>query len=137
MDEIGAFYDLMPPKGLKWNFLTPSDRTKKSLNLLIGYPASNPAVYGLGRISMHFKSAPELHRFSAVRSASAGHQSKEMQKNLERYICDWAGRNALRWGAQTRCGFTRGLGARECRGSGRPMREGNELTGEKGARSQA
>ena len=129
MDEIGAFYDLMPPK-LKMELFDTKRPNEKIIEFVDWLSGNASAVYGLGRI---YATLNPLQSYTAFRGAQclSWPSIEEMQKNLERYICDWAGRNALRWGARKHGvilpeGWERGMSWQWP-----TMREVNELTGEK------
>jgi len=129
LDAIGAMYNIMPPK-LKMDLFDtkrPNDKVIEFVDWLAGNASG---VHGLGRI---FATLNPLQSYTAFRGAQclSWPSILEMQKSIERYICDWAGRNALRWGARKQGlvlpdGWERGMSWRWP-----VMTEVNELTGEK------
>lgn len=129
LNAIGAFYDVMPPK-LKMELFDTKRPNQKVVEFADWLAGNATAVHGLGRI---YATLNPLQSYTAFRGAQclSWPSIEEYQKNLERYICDWAARNALRWGKRKA-----GLILPEGWANGMSwqwpvMREVNELTGEK------
>lgn len=95
MDAIGAVYDIMPPK-LKMELLDTKRPNEKAIDFVNWLSGQASGVYGLGRIYATLN--PEAS-YTAFRGAQclSWPSIEEAQKDLERNVCDWAGRNVLRW----------------------------------------
>ncbi len=100
LEAVGAMFDLMPPK-LKMELLDtkrPNEKVQEFINWLSG---NVTGVYGLGRVYATLN--PEAS-YTAFRGAQclSWPSIEESQKDLERTLCDWAGRNAFRWAMRER-----------------------------------
>lgn len=98
-DAIGAFYDLMPPK-LKMELM---DTKRPNLNIVgfIDFLSGQVTTpFGLSRL---YASLTPDTSYTAFRGAQCLSQPsfEEASKDLERGTCDWAVRNAIRWGQRT------------------------------------
>ena len=96
LDAIGAVYDMMP-QGLKWELIDTKRPNEKIIDYINWNAGMATGVHGLGRIYATLN--PEAS-YTAFRGAQclSWPSIEEAQKDLERKICDWAARAAIRWG---------------------------------------
>ncbi len=94
-EAIGAMYDLMPPK-LKMELLEtkrPNPNMPEFIDWLVGMSGG---VYGFAR---PFATLNPIQSYAGFKASQAITKPSitEAQKHLERYILDWAGRNAFKY----------------------------------------
>lgn len=95
LDAIGAMYDIMPPK-LKMDLLDtkrPNPNMPVFIDWLVGMAGG---VYGFSRPFATLNPIQSYAGFKAGQSITKP-SIQEAQKFMERYILDWAGRNAFRY----------------------------------------
>ena len=98
MEAIGAHFDEMPP-GKRFELLDtkrPNPNMAAYLDWLVGTAASTlgmPKLYALLRAEASYSAA-------RAEMCLAWTTFEECQKELERTVCDWIGRQAIAWGVK-------------------------------------